>query len=235
MAIGSAYAHAFYHADAMGNITAMINAAGTLVAKYLYDPFGRILSQIGSLAEDNLYRFSSKEFHVLSGVVYYLYRFYDPSLQRWLNTDPVTETGFMLTTGIATSLTPESWAQQSMEDQTESPNRYEFAENAPMSNVDPYGLEEKTPPVSITPPVSKTPPVKMVPVLPLFPAGGQGKGSGIQGKVGSGGIGGGLSCGGQDTKYPAAGLGDPTDPANLPWGKRHDWSVGPRLPGDPAR
>jgi len=34
---------------------------------YLYDPYGNILSQSGPLADLNLYRFSSKEFHVASG------------------------------------------------------------------------------------------------------------------------------------------------------------------------
>jgi RHS repeat-associated protein len=40
-----------------------------------------------------LYRFSSKEFHANSGLVYYLYRYYDPSLQRWVNRDPIQESG----------------------------------------------------------------------------------------------------------------------------------------------
>ncbi len=47
----------------------------------------------GSLAEANLYRFSSKEFHPNSGLVYYLYRYYEPNLQRWISTDPSGEMG----------------------------------------------------------------------------------------------------------------------------------------------
>ena len=86
-------AHAYYHADGNGNITCLINSSNAVMARYLYDPFGRILSQSGSLAAANLYRFSSKEFHVNSGLVYYLYRFYDPNLQRWVNRDPMGEPG----------------------------------------------------------------------------------------------------------------------------------------------
>jgi len=83
---------AYYKADGNGNITALINSAQRVVANYLYDPYGNLLTQRGPLAEANLYRFSSKEAH-LSGLIYYLYRYYDPSFQRWLNNDPIKEAG----------------------------------------------------------------------------------------------------------------------------------------------
>jgi len=41
---------------------------------YCDDPFGKTLASSGPLAEANLYRFSSKEFDVRSGLIYYLYR-----------------------------------------------------------------------------------------------------------------------------------------------------------------
>ena len=85
--------HFYYHADANGNVTAIVNQNQTLVAQYRYDPFGGLVSQSGPLAEINLYRFSSKEFHQASGLYYYGYRFYDPNLQRWLNRDPIGEEG----------------------------------------------------------------------------------------------------------------------------------------------
>jgi len=83
----------FYHADGNGNITCLINASNAVVAKYLYDPYGNILSQSGVLANENLYRFSTKELHLNSGLIYYLYRFYEPALQRWPNRDPLAEIG----------------------------------------------------------------------------------------------------------------------------------------------
>ena len=84
---------AFYHADGNGNITCLINTNQLIVAKYLYDPFGYVLLMSGPLAAANVYRFSSKEIHVNSGTIYYLYRYYDPSIQRWLNRDPIGESG----------------------------------------------------------------------------------------------------------------------------------------------
>ncbi len=81
--------HAYYFADGNGNVTTLVNAQQAAVARYLYDPFGNLLASSGPLAEANLYRFSSKEFHANSGLVYYLYRYYEPNLQRWLNCDPI--------------------------------------------------------------------------------------------------------------------------------------------------
>ena len=104
----------FYHADGNGNVTMLINPSQSIVAKYLYDAFGNVLSAAGSLAQQNLYRFSSKEAHLNSGLDYYLYRYYDPNLQRWPNRDPIGEQG-----GI---------------------NLYEFVGNLPTYGYDPLGL-----------------------------------------------------------------------------------------------
>jgi RHS repeat-associated protein len=103
----------YYHSDGSGNVTMLINPSQYMVAKYLYDAFGNTLSASGSLAQQNLYRFSSKEFHPNSGLVYYLYRYYDPHLQRWPNRDPFEEDG-----GI---------------------NLYRFADNSPLFWIDTDG------------------------------------------------------------------------------------------------
>ena len=87
------FVSSYYHADGNGNVTMLIDASQTVVAKYLYDPFGNILAQSGLLVDANSYRFSSKEWNQNSGLYYYLYRHYDSSLQRWINRDPVAESG----------------------------------------------------------------------------------------------------------------------------------------------
>ncbi|MBI3412123.1 MAG: hypothetical protein HY040_27645, partial [Planctomycetes bacterium] len=106
--------HAYYHADGNGNITALVNDKQTVVARYLFGPYGNLLASLGPLADANLYRFSSKEFHGASGLHYYGFRFYEPSLQRWVNSDPLGERG-----GI---------------------NLHGFVGNNPISRLDPYGL-----------------------------------------------------------------------------------------------
>ncbi len=94
---GNGQPHAFYHADGNGNVTALV-----------------ILSKSGLLRDDNTYRFSSKEYHQSSGLVCYLYRFYDPNLQRWINRDPLGEPGGL--------------------------NLNQFAANDPVDLIDPDGL-----------------------------------------------------------------------------------------------
>jgi RHS repeat-associated protein len=106
--------HSYYHADGNGNVTMLVNASQMMVAKYLYDPYGNTLSMSGPLAAANTYRFSSKEWNNNAGYYYYLYRYYDPNLQRWLNRDPSEEEG-----GI---------------------NLYDFVANNPLDQVDFLGL-----------------------------------------------------------------------------------------------
>jgi len=108
--------HTYYHADGNGNVTALLSTNQQVVARYLYDPFGNTLSASGPMADVNLYRFSSKEWHAASGLVYYLYRFYDPNLQRWPNRDPIEEKG--------------------------GNNLYAFSANNPIESLDFFGTEE---------------------------------------------------------------------------------------------
>lgn len=84
----------YYHSDGNGNVTAMLAPDGqSLLAAYLYDPYGRTLQASGTWASANVYRFSSKEQHAASGLYYYGFRFYSPNLQRWVNRDPIQEEG----------------------------------------------------------------------------------------------------------------------------------------------
>src|ERR1041385_221750 len=105
--------HNYYHADGNGNITYLETSAEALGAKYRYDPFGNIISQSGTLSAVNTYRFSSKECHDNSGLYYFLYRWYDPNTQRWMNRDPMGEDG--------------------------DSNLYRFAKNDPEDKVDAFG------------------------------------------------------------------------------------------------
>ncbi len=116
-ALGSLNSNSYYyHSDANGNVTAMLNGSQYIVAKYLYDAFGNTLSAAGIMAAQNLYRISSRETHSNSGLVYYLFRYYDPNLQRWINRDPIGELG-----GI---------------------NLYQFVLDKPVNSFDPYGTSD---------------------------------------------------------------------------------------------
>jgi RHS repeat-associated protein len=120
----------YYHADGGGNVTMLIETNQTTVATYRYDPYGNTISSSGSLASANVYRFSSKEIHVASGLYYYGYRFYDPWLQRWLTRDPFNERGFQrLRRHVG-----KRGATRKGE------NLYMFVVNNPADNFDPVGL-----------------------------------------------------------------------------------------------
>ena len=107
----------YYHADGNGNITALLNSGNEIAARYLYDPFGNIVSASGPLASFNRYRFSSKEAHANSGLSLYEFRPYDPNLQRWLNQDPLGEEGRI--------------------------NLYQFVGNDPINLLNPVGLSQE--------------------------------------------------------------------------------------------
>ena len=103
---------AFYHADGAGNITALMDGNENIVARYLYNPFGKLLGQWGSLANANTMQFSSMP--QIRGITLYPFRGYEPNFQRFLNQDPIAEEG-----GI---------------------NLYQLAENSPLNFIDPFGL-----------------------------------------------------------------------------------------------
>ncbi len=84
---------AFYHLDANANVIMLIYVNQIVAAKYQYGPFGETLSLSGPLANVNVYRFASKEWLGNAGLYYFVRRYYDPSLQRFLNRDPIAEQG----------------------------------------------------------------------------------------------------------------------------------------------
>ncbi len=55
-------------------ITYLETSGGGLAASYRYDPFGNLAASSGALAATNVYRFSSKEVHLNTGMYYYLCR-----------------------------------------------------------------------------------------------------------------------------------------------------------------
>jgi len=76
--------------DGNGNVMGLVSASdGSLVAQYEYGPFAEPLRATGPLAADNPFRFSTKCTDSETGLLYYGYRYYSPTLGRWLSRDPV--------------------------------------------------------------------------------------------------------------------------------------------------
>jgi RHS repeat-associated protein len=132
LAVGDSLASAYYHCDGNGNVTCLVTPYQQIAAKYLYDPYGNMLAMWGSLAAANVYRFSSKEWNGNSGLYYYLYRFYDPNLQRWPNHDPLGESGF--------EIVRSSNAFKISGHRPSLNGAYMFCDNEPIALRDAYGL-----------------------------------------------------------------------------------------------
>ena len=79
--------------DNNGNVTKYIDENGNVVAAYEYNPFGKTISQSGPLADFFRHRFSTKYYDSETCLYYFGYRFYSPTLMRWLNRDPIEESG----------------------------------------------------------------------------------------------------------------------------------------------
>jgi len=78
--------------DGNGNVAALVKATdGSLTARYDYGPFAEPIRASGSMAKANPIRFSTKYTDYESGLVYYGYRYYGPTIGRWISRDPMGE------------------------------------------------------------------------------------------------------------------------------------------------
>jgi RHS repeat-associated protein len=83
-----------YLYDANGNVGQVVDSErGSVVAHYEYDPYGNEVVAAGVFAQENVFRFSTKYFDEESGLGYWGYRYYSPELGRWMNRDPIEESG----------------------------------------------------------------------------------------------------------------------------------------------
>ena len=79
--------------DNNGNVMKYVDESGTVAAAYVYDDFGKIVSQTGSLADAFSFRFSTKYFDRKMGMIAYQLRCYKPDERVWINRDPEEESG----------------------------------------------------------------------------------------------------------------------------------------------
>ncbi len=77
--------------DNNGNVIGYWDESGSIVAEYAYDAFGNTISSSGSMASVFPHRFSTKYYDSETDLYYYGYRYYSPSLGRWISRDPIQE------------------------------------------------------------------------------------------------------------------------------------------------
>lgn len=89
--VGSPSRPLFSFSDANGNVMGLVGTNGAIAARYAYDPYGNLTAISGDQAQANSFRFSSKYCDGEIGLYYYGYRFYSPSMGRWISQDPIQE------------------------------------------------------------------------------------------------------------------------------------------------
>jgi RHS repeat-associated protein len=102
----------YYQKDHLGTIWSLTDSSGIIRTTNNYDPYGQEIELGGSVTAD--FGFAGMYVHQPSGLNLTLYRAYDPSSGRWLNRDPIGENGGL--------------------------NLYDYVENDPLNNTDPFGL-----------------------------------------------------------------------------------------------
>ena len=104
----------YYTTDHLGSTRAVLDASGTVVARYEYTPYGDVTQTAGTLEFDFLY--TGHYQHKPSNLFLTHYRAYDPMQGRWLSRDPLGAMG------------------------PDGPNLYSYVRNNPINYIDPLGL-----------------------------------------------------------------------------------------------
>ena len=87
---GSVY---YYVTNLQGDVLRLTTADGTVVARYKYDPYGKVISATGSMATANPLRYRGYYYDSETGFYYLQSRYYDPMTGRFINADSYVSTG----------------------------------------------------------------------------------------------------------------------------------------------
>ena len=71
----------------------IVDASGNTVASYEYDPYGKVISATGTLAEVNPIRYRGYYYDNETGLYYLQSRYYDPAIGRFINADSIVVFG----------------------------------------------------------------------------------------------------------------------------------------------
>ena len=83
----------YYVTNLQGDVMGMVDASGNSVASYTYDPYGKVLTATGALAEKNPLRYRGYYYDKETGFYYLQSRYYDPATRRFINADSYASTG----------------------------------------------------------------------------------------------------------------------------------------------
>ncbi len=81
----------YYNKDHLGSIREVIDSSGNILSQYNYSPYGQVMKFSESVPSN--FQYAGYYYHAPSGLNLTLNRAYNPSLCRWLNRDPIEESG----------------------------------------------------------------------------------------------------------------------------------------------
>ncbi len=108
----------YYVLNAQGDVVRIVDSSRSVVASYTYDPWGKIISSSGTLADINPLRYRGYYYDSETGFYYLQSRYYDPEIGRFINADSYASTD---ATGLL------------------STNMFAYCENDPVNKSDPSG------------------------------------------------------------------------------------------------
>ena len=108
----------YYVLNAQGDVVRIVDGSRNVVASYSYDPWGKLLSSSGTLANVNPLRYRGYYYDSETGFYYLQSRYYDPEIGRFINADSYASTD---ATGLL------------------STNMFAYCENNPAMRIDPTG------------------------------------------------------------------------------------------------
>ena len=83
----------YYVTNLQGDVLEILDGNKQVVASYTYDPYGKVLSAAGTLAEVNPLRYRGYVYDSETGFYYLQSRYYDPAIGRFINADSYVSTG----------------------------------------------------------------------------------------------------------------------------------------------
>ena len=110
----------YYHFDSIGSVTALTDSNGNIIERYSYDVYGNFVikdeqnNRLTNSKIDNPYYFTGRKYDFETGIYYYRMRYYDPTIGRFLQIDPISNN---------------------------NTNLYIYCLNNPVNFIDPFGLK----------------------------------------------------------------------------------------------
>ena len=109
----------YYRYNLQGDVIALLDSTGQVVAEYTYDPYGNLISYPTEIGEINPFTYRGYYYDWATGLYYLQSRYYNPETCRFINAD---DTNYIDASGTLLGL-----------------NLYTYCENDPINSIDPTG------------------------------------------------------------------------------------------------